>query len=79
MPNNNEGSYRKEELQDFARKNKGIEVFDTNEEIAPRWQGSKPKDLLQVRGEQGLIDRPSLEKCMLNGINFLQSQARGTS
>jgi hypothetical protein len=78
MPNNNKGSYTKEELQDFAR-NKGIEVFDTNEQIAPRWEGSKPKDLLQVLGEQGLIDRPSLEKCMLNGINFLQSQARWTS
>ncbi len=34
--------------------------------IAPGSEG-KPKGLLQVLGEQGLINRASLEQCMLKG------------
>ncbi|KAI2512571.1 hypothetical protein MHU86_1790 [Fragilaria crotonensis] len=57
--------YTKKELQDFARNN-GIDVVDVKEQIAPGWEG-KPKGLLQVLGERGLIDRASLEQYTLEG------------
>jgi hypothetical protein len=57
--------YTKKELQDFA-KNNGIALFDIKEQIAPGWEG-KPKGLLQVLGERGLIDRSSFEKYTLEG------------
>jgi hypothetical protein len=63
MPQQQQG-YTKKELQDFAGHNNGIEVFHIKEQIAPGWEG-KPKGLLQVIGEWGLIDRASLEKYTL--------------
>ncbi len=57
--------YTKKELQDFARNN-CIEVSDVKEQIAPGWEG-KPKGLMQVLGERGLIDRALLETYTLKG------------
>ncbi|KAI2495738.1 hypothetical protein MHU86_18762 [Fragilaria crotonensis] len=57
--------YSKKELQDFARNNQ-IELHDRKEQVTPGWEG-KPKGLLQVLGERGLIERASLEKYTLEG------------
>ncbi len=57
--------YTKKELQDFARNNQ-IELYDCKEIIAPGWEG-KPKGLLQVLGERGLIERAALERYTLDG------------
>ena len=57
--------YTKKELQDFARNNQ-IELYDRKEIIAPGWEG-KPKGLLQVLGERGLIERAALERYTLDG------------
>ena len=57
--------YSKKELQDFARNNQ-IELHDRKEKVTPGWEG-KPKGLLQVLGERGLIERASLEKYTLEG------------
>jgi hypothetical protein len=55
--------YTKKELQDFARINQ-IELCDQKEIIVPGWEG-KPKGLLQVLGERGLIDRATLRTVYL--------------
>jgi hypothetical protein len=57
--------YTKKELQDFARNNQ-IELYDRKEIISPGWEG-KPKGLLQVLGERGLIERAALERYTLDG------------
>jgi hypothetical protein len=57
--------YSKKELQDFARNNQ-IELHLRKEQVTPGWEG-KPKGLLQVLGERGLIERASLEKYTLEG------------
>ena len=57
--------YTKKELQDFARHN-GIDLCEIKEVIKPGWEG-KPKGLLQVLGERGLIDRGMLDKYTVNG------------
>jgi hypothetical protein len=57
--------YTKKELQDFARNNQ-IELYDCKELIKAGWEG-KPKGLLQVLGERGLIERASLDKYTMDG------------
>jgi hypothetical protein len=57
--------YTKKELQDFARINQ-IELCDRKEIIVSGWEG-KPKGLLQVLGERGLIERATLERYTLDG------------
>ena len=47
-------SYTKNELQDFARI-RGIDLFEEKDVILKRWQG-QPKGLLQVLWERGFID-----------------------
>jgi hypothetical protein len=59
--------YTEKELQDFEGNN-CIEVSDIKEQIAPGWEG-KPKGLMQVLGERGLIERALLEKYTLEGRN----------
>jgi hypothetical protein len=53
------------ELQDFARNNQ-IDLYDCKEVIAPGWDG-KPKGLLPVLGERGLIERALFERYTLYG------------
>ncbi len=49
--------YSKKELQDLARNNQ-IELHLCKEQVTPGWEG-KPKGLLQVLGERGLLERAS--------------------
>ncbi|KAI2502372.1 hypothetical protein MHU86_12104 [Fragilaria crotonensis] len=58
--------YTKKELQDFARSNQIERLCDRNEIISPGWEG-KPKGLLHVLGERGLIERAALERYTLDG------------
>ncbi|KAI2511392.1 hypothetical protein MHU86_3003 [Fragilaria crotonensis] len=58
-------SYSKKELQEYARSN-NVDLFEQRETVVPGWQG-QPKGLLQVLWERGLIDDKSLEKYTLDG------------
>ena len=57
-------NHTKKELQVFATNN-GIDLFERKEQIVPGWEG-RPKGLLQVLWERGLIEE-SLEKYTLEG------------
>jgi hypothetical protein len=57
--------HTKKELQTFATRH-GIDLFEDKEGIIGGWQG-KPKGLLQVLWERGLISEGSLEKYTLEG------------
>ena len=57
-------SYSKKELQEYARSN-NVDLFVQRETVVPGWQG-QPKGLLQVLWERGLVDE-SLEKYTLDG------------
>jgi hypothetical protein len=58
-------SYTKKELQEFARSN-NVDLFEHRETVVPGWRG-QPKGLLQVLWERGLIEESSLEKYTLDG------------
>ncbi len=58
-------SYTKKELQDFARI-RGIDLFEEKEQIIVGWQG-QPKGLLQALWERGLILEHSLKEYTLDG------------
>ena len=62
----NSNADTQKELQDFARNNQ-IDLYDCKEVIAPGWDEGKPKGLLQVLGERGLIERAALERYTLDG------------
>jgi hypothetical protein len=57
--------YTRKELQEFARNN-GIELSERKDVITPGWQG-KPKGLLQVLWERGLIESEALDKYTVDG------------
>ena len=58
-------SYTKKELQDFARI-RGIDLYDEKEQILLGWEG-QPKGLLQALWERGMIDEQQLERYTLDG------------
>ena len=57
--------YTKKDLQEFARKN-GIAITEQRDVINPGWQ-DKPKGLLQVLWERGLIKCESIDKYTVDG------------
>jgi hypothetical protein len=58
-------SYTKKELQDFARM-RGIDLSEQKEQIIMGWEG-QAKGLLQVLWERGFVSEASLEKYTLDG------------
>jgi hypothetical protein len=57
--------YTRKDLQELARNN-GIEITEQKEVINPGWQ-DKPKGLLQVLWERGLIKSAELDKYTVDG------------
>lgn len=58
-------NHTKKELQEFATKN-SVDLYEDKELINQGWEG-RPKGLMQVLWERGLIDTSSLEQYTLEG------------
>jgi hypothetical protein len=60
--------YTRKDLQELARNN-GIEITEQREVINPGWK-DKPKGVLQVLWERGLIKSAELDKYTIDGQNM---------